>query len=313
MLAALDYELAALQRKECASRELPLAVRRFQAFMDAPNPISAIARATANVLASYAAVTSCDTQRISASALCLVCGLSLEGEPTRRRTAGPMLSNESGHTGALRLDPGGSRILLPDGIDVLRGRVAVGHEIGHYIIHQREHTIDTVTSRLPSTPEEEALSEYAGRLLLMPDSFTKIATTSNLALSCLEGARRADVTLHAAAARLGDPDSPFLADVRGLILWRMNPQVPASQSTASRLTPHWHLCRDAFVPVRRCHAGSKSLVGELAGLAEERAVASRIERVEIGSLKGIYRVDAVAWGSVGRGTRTVLSVFVQPG
>lgn len=311
MLLALDNDLARLQSKELASVELPLAVRRFQAFVGAPNPVAAIARATANVLASYPGFAAPDRGRISAAALCAVCGLELEGQPTQRRRAGPVLSGESGHTGALHLDPEQSRIQLPDGIDMLRGRVSVGHEIGHYLIHRRGSTIDVVTSRLPSTPEEEALSEYAGRLLLMPDSFSTIATTSNLALSCLESARHADVTLHAAAARIGDPDSPFAGEIRGLILWRMNPQVSANESMAARLTPHWHLCRGAFIPVRKCHAGRTSLVGELGALAEESGIASRVERVEIGSLKGQYRVDAVAWGSTRRGTRTVLSAFVD--
>jgi len=146
----------------------------------------------------------------------------------------------------------------------------------------------------------------------MPDSFNGLATTSNLAFSCMESASHAGVTLHAAAARIGDPDSPFAGEIRGLILWRMNPQVSANESMAARLTPHWHMCRGAFIPVRRCHAGRSSLVAELGALAEETGVASRVERVEIGSFKGDYRVDAVAWGSTRRGTRTVLSVFVDP-
>lgn len=205
----------------------------------------------------------------------------------------------------------GSTIRLPSGLDWLRGRIAVCHEIGHFLIHSRGEEIDLFTSRLASSPEEEALSEYASRLLLMPAPYVDRHPAGNLIVDCMTLARSADVTLHAAAARLGDPDSPLAGLVRGVILWRTKkpgdkPELPR------RLTPQWHLCRESFVPVGRCHAGRTSLVAALAASDEAQAVGSCIEQVEIGALKGEFRVDAVAWGSMERGTRLVLSAFVLP-
>jgi hypothetical protein len=309
-MLALDRQLAQLQSKASTRSELSLSIRRFQTFVGAVDPLLAISRAVASVLEAYPDEPAC-RGRISASALCVICGLTLEGEPTRGRTNRGFIG-EGGHTGALVLSPERSRIQLPSGIGVMRGRVSVGHEIGHYLIHRRGTTIDTVTARLPTSMEEEALAEYAGRLLLMPRSYERVLASSNIALACLEQARQFDVTLHAATARLGDPDSHLQPSIRGVILWRMNPYISSSEPIAVRLSPHWHLCRDAFIPVRKCHAGRTSLIGELGAMGEETAVASRLERVEIGSLRGCYRVDAVAWGSSRRGTRTVLSVFVEP-
>lgn len=309
-MLALDQELADLQHKASVRSELPLSIRRFQQFIGASDPISAMTSAAASVLVS-ADHDLTSPARVSATALCTACDLSLEGAPRRRRGAGSRLASESGHTGALRLSTQGSRIVLPQGLDVTTGRVAVGHEIGHFLIHRRGNTIDSITARLPTSPEEEALAEYAGRILLMPGGYGHATAACNVAIACLERARQADVTLHAATARLGDPDSQLSAQVRGVILWRINGRVAVGEPTAMRLAPHWHLCQQAFVPVHRCHAGRGSLVGELGALDDTPGAASRVERVEIGSFRGTFRVDAVAWGSTRRGSRTVLSVFLE--
>jgi hypothetical protein len=127
----------------------------------------------------------------------------------------------------------------------------------------------------------------------------------------MECAREADITLHAASARLGDPDSPLVGTVDGIILWRLNPRVSPDEALSKRLMPKWHLCPSAFIPINRCHASRRSLISELASLGDGMVAGSRLEDVSIGSLKGSYRVDAVAWGTVARGTRLVLSAFIH--
>jgi hypothetical protein len=74
--------------------------------------------------------------------------------------------------------------------------------------------------------------------------------------------------------------------VRGVILWRLNSEIPFDAPLNLRLTPQWHICPGAFIPVKRCHAGSSSLVATLASLPERHAAGSRVEQVQIGSLKG---------------------------
>lgn len=316
---ALDPELATLRRKDVQGEELPFALKRFRSHMGDNSVIGAMQRATSEVLDLYASSWDITKPRISASRLCEVCGLVLQGEPRCREKAQPVYSalhvreRHNGHTGELRLDPQRPTIQLPPGIDLVRARVAVGHEIGHYLIHRRGAEIDSLTARLPSTAEEEALSEYAARLLLLPAPYrTCEADKPNLIYECLQLASRSEVTLHSAAARLGDPDSPFAGGVKGVILWRLNTAVPVGESVPSRLTPQWHLCPDAFIPIKRCHAGRQSLVAELGSANEGTVEGSRVEPVSIGSFKGTYRVDAVAWGSVRRGTRLVLAAFILP-
>jgi hypothetical protein len=119
------------------------------------------------------------------------------------------------------------------------------------------------------------------------------------------------VTLHSAVTRFGDPDvtSPR---VLGAILWRMNPEVSTIEPIHARLTPQWHLCPGAFIPVRRCKARMGSLVADLAGTGNAAVGESRLEDVAIGTFTGCFRADAFAWGSVIDGTRIVLSLFIEP-
>lgn len=316
---ALDQELALLIRKEVEGGELPLTLRRFCAHAGGGSAVSAMQRATSDLLERYTHGEHQSMARISAGRLCELCGVTLEGKPLRGAPTSAVYSafhpgeKQKGHSGALVLDPQRPTIQLPAGIDLVRARVTVGHEIGHYLIHRRRTKIDSFTASLPSSPEEEALSEYAARLLLLPAPFRLTGSdTLNLVSGCLKVARGSEVTLHATAARLGDPDSPFVRAVKGVILWRLNPSVPMERPVPSRLTPQWHLCPDVFIPIKRCHASRQSLVSELGSLGDKTVAGSRVEPVNIGSFKGTYRVDAVAWGSLSRGTRLVLAAFILP-
>lgn len=176
---------------------------------------------------------------------------------------------------------------------------------------------------LGATQEEEALAEYAARLLLLPygpetpkigmavkgldsEAEEPVAVPS-LAGRCVATAGRARVTLHAVILRLTDPDYG-VKGVQAAILWRLNPRVPADAPIEERLTPQWFASDGAFIPVGRCRARPGSLVAEVAGMGDERASGIRSEEVDIGSLKGRLTVDAFAWGSVRAGTRLVLFI-----
>lgn len=316
MSVALDPALASLGRKEREGGQLPVTLKRFREHCGDGSVIGAMQGAAADVLGHYARQILRRSPRISANTLCRICKVELEGAlPSQGRgrniySALGVGQQHSGHSGAIYLDPHRSRIRLPPGLD--RARVAVAHELGHYLIHRRGDTLDGLTMRLPSSEEEEALSEYAARLLLLPQPLGRWdGTGANVASQCLEIAHSSDVTVHSAAARLGDPDLPERAGLKGIIFWRLHPKVGVDQPVPARLTPQWHLCPDAFIPIQRCHASRESLIAELASCDGTTASGSREERVGIGSLKGSYRVDAVAWGSVRRGSRVVLAAFLE--
>jgi Zn-dependent peptidase ImmA (M78 family) len=196
-------------------------------------------------------------------------------------------------------------VRLPLNIGWNRGRVAAAHEIGHVLIHRRGDAYDQATIRLGSTPVEEVLAEYAARLLLLPrellDPWLVECRTENYALKSVKLAQLAQVSLHAATARLGDPDAGNWK-IRGAILWRM------SKSAEQFLTPYWHLCPGAYIPLARCKARKGSLIDEL-GNETSRAAGSRVEEVNVGSLRGKFLIDAFSWGSLADRTRVVLSVF----
>ena len=209
--------------------------------------------------------------------------------------------------------------------------MSAAHEIGHFLIHHRGDKLDLATAKMGPSPEEEAIVEYASRLLLMPEFSTvsrpqpKATRTeqlplitdeshrpasdvlaSNLAKDSIVEAQRAEVTIHSAVARLGDPDRSS-GGIRCAVLWRMTTRISSDAPTWQRLTPHWHLS-NAFIPIGKCSARSGSLVADLAE-KDIPTQGSRFEEVSIGGLVGKYMVDAFAWGALASGTRLVLSIF----
>jgi uncharacterized protein DUF955 len=289
---------------------MPLALRRFQDCWQSSNSITAVQSATKKVGTEYAQLFPCGSHVVRVSRLCEMLGIGMTGLRSQLRYKGHYLAADPllprpGHSGTVRFSRKHAPfIAIPEGVDGYRARVSVAHEISHVLIHRRGDTYDDVTTKLPSSREEEALAEYGARLLLLPSEPERI---ENLAEHAVRWARYAEVTVHAAACRLGDPDQN-LPPLRGLVLWKINPKIPTTATIAERLTPAWHLCPGAFVPIGRCKARPDSLVAELA-MASGSAAGIVAEDVRIGSLLGCFKVHAFAWGSLLSGTRLVLSVF----
>lgn len=312
----LDSQLSDLLSKEQEGGELPLALRRFAARLGHGLATEAMRVAVQHLLNSYSAAMDSPVAAVSVDRLCKLAGAQVLIPPRLaiRRNAyslgAPRLSRS--HTGAIVFSAGRPRITISPSIDKATARVSVAHELGHLLIHRESDSWDSATIRLPVTPDEEALAEYAARLLLMPTCSwnTSKARTSNLAEFAVRVASTSGVTVHASATRLGDPDVAD-ASVRGVILWRLNPRVDRNEHVARRMTPQWHLCPEAFVPIGKCGAKLGSLVAKVAG---DSGCASDIqhEEVRIGSFTGIFLAHGFAWGSVEEGTRVVLTVYQVP-
>lgn len=311
----LDPQLATLLRDVARHDPMPLAVTRFVTGCGAEDAIAAIRLAASRVLAAYAERFTWPTPVVSATRLCELCDVELRGSPRPGRARSPVYALDAGPVGAktqtasFHVEGSKAVITIARGIDVARARVGVAHEIGHLLVHTRGASLDADTLRLPSTPVEETLAEYAARLLLLPNAFEAEGTTEGIAKACVSIASVARVTVHSAAARLGDPDRRDRG-IRSVVFWRLNHRAERGVPVARRLVPQWHLSGDVFVPIGRCHARSGSLIAELAGSSGDTpAAGSAREHVSIGSLHGELQVDAFAWGSVEDGTRVVLAVF----
>jgi hypothetical protein len=312
----LDSQLLTLAVRDAQGQEMPLAIRRFMEEYGAQRPVDAMQVATDKLLEMYQHSVDPFTKPISVEKICSLAGAELIGSrPSSRPHVGYNSEDTRprvGHTGKLYFRNSRAVIKIPDEIEFETARISVAHEIGHLLIHRRGEECDAVTIRLSSSAEEEALSEYAARLLLLPSAFFWPEAETNLAQYAVERAGVAKVTIHSAVSRLGDPDMCNL-NVRGAIFWKINPELPRSGPLYTRLTPRWHLCPGAFVPVSRSKARAGSLIAELA----DSSSPSRgwdIQTVNIGTFIGTFRVDVFAWGSVSEGTRSVLSVFrdLQP-
>ena len=274
-------------------------------------PLEAMQMATDKLLEAYRYSVDTFTRPISVEKLCSLAGAELMGSrPSSRPHVGYNYEDtraRAGHTGKLYFRNSRAIIKIPEEIEFETARISVAHEIGHVLIHRRGEECDGVTIRLSSSTEEEALSEYAARLLLLPSVFFWPVAEANLAEYAVERAGVAKVTIHSAVSRLGDPDMCNLG-VRGAIFWKINPNLPRSGPLYTRLTPRWHLCPGAFVPVLRSKARAGSLIAELAD-SSSPSKGWDVQTVNIGTFIGTFRVDVFAWGSVTEGTRSVLSVF----
>ena len=308
----LDLQLASLWAMEREATNLPLALRRFAGEFGVDRPTTAMRMAVNGILNSYAVLFEKKDPPIAVERLCEVCSAELTGQRPKGRASNvysvDRYQPRIGHTGKLYFRNSRVSIKIPGDVDYATARISVAHELGHLLIHRRGNTYDEATVRLSSSDEEEALAEYAARLLLIPPGlWSSVSPSENLAVLALSLSSLTKVTLHAVVARTGDPDIP-VTGVRAAILWRINRTIPASRPVSARLTPQWHLCPGAFVPVGKCKAREGSLVAALAS-EDSPAAGSSLEEVEIGSFSGTFRVDGFSWGSVQEGTRLVLSVF----
>jgi hypothetical protein len=312
----LDPQLSNLLQKERDVASLPLALRRFADCFGEPSATLAMRAATRDLLGEYFSDQSVSRTAISVDRLCRLAGAQVivpaKLAPPRVVYALGAPRPHRSPTGAIVFSSGRPRITVPSTVDKTTARISVAHELGHLLIHRRKNLWDDATVRLPSTSEEEALAEYAARLLLMPVSRWSGHRDHcvNLAQFVLRASSAAGVTVHSAVARLGDPDVSD-ARVRGAILWKLNPLVSRSAPIAHRMTPQWHLCPGAFVPVGKCGSRLGSLAAELAA-GTGPVTASQLEDVRIGSFVGTLQAHGHAWGSIDDGTRIVLTVFQLP-
>jgi IrrE N-terminal-like domain len=308
MRRAIDHGLQALIVAENDGRKLPLSLDRFAQHFGTI-PTCAMNRATSALLEQYWKIASPANRTISVQKLCTVADIELVGRcPVRRRARTVKPVPQHDHDALVDLAGVRPKIRIPPGIEGERACISVAHEIGHVLVHRRSSSIDEVTSKLSTSPEEEALAEYAARLLLMPGTPPPV-NRKNIATVALAWAEGAGVTVHAATARIGDPDQSELG-IRGAILWRFDPTSPRQAHPWERITPAWHLCPNEFIPIGKCHAKMATVVGELAGSGTISSAEGE-EEVRIGSLEGRFHVHAVAWGSLERRTRLVLSFFLE--
>ena len=318
----LDSHLAKVARKPLSG--LPLPLRRFTSWYGHSNPLTAIETATDQLLDNYSRsynVTGDGTEEmIRISRLCELCNVTVKGHKILRHGKGfycidaPKLKARD-KTGRLDFGKERSIIHLPRLPCLQLARVAAAHELGHLLIHQRDNQLDRLTIGLPSSPEEEAVAEYAARLLLTPERMVGHVQNYTLSQSCVYWAGFHSVTIHAATLRFGDQEirSKLGFPIRAAILWKLNPARPATEDVFIRMTPQWFVAPDTFIPVGRCRARQSSIVAQLASHEQgEKAIArQQIEEVNIGSLKGRFLVDAFAWGSLIKGSRLVLALFCE--
>ncbi len=309
----LDDGLAAVVNATTSPIGLPLGIRRFVEFNGGEEPISTLQRVVGELIERYSAMATSHPS-ISVELLCRILGVTLAGTPPNSPSrSGPSYTAgrpnlRASHTGVLRLEKSKAIVAIPDYVDRDTARLSVAHELGHFLIHWRGTHLDEATMRLPSTAAEEAMAEYAARLLLLPrERWLADSKVGNFAEYVVRQSGSAGVTIHSAAVRLGDPD---LEDVQvsGAIIWRLPKPFVEGKPLYEQISPHWFKCPGAFVPIGKSRARPRSLVADLASCKHDM-YESRVESVNIGSFTGTHQVDGYAWGSLERGTRTVLTVF----
>jgi len=313
-----DPDLAALCKNEWRTMHVPLAIKRFVEEYGADRPSLAMKMATDSLMFKYSDGRHLLTEPVSLKRLCEISDVELIKNPFQVRSFSGNgfdgFQRRTGHTGRVFFKGSKATIKIPKQVDSRTERISIAHELGHLLIHSRTYGYDKATLRLPSSAAEESLAEYCARLLLIPGSlFSSPPMASNIAQYAYNQKCVMNVTLHSAVMRLGDPDLTSCG-VRGAILWQLNSTVSKTEPMSARLTPRWHVCPRAFVPIGKCKARTGSVVAEVAGLDFE-AGKSKIEEVRIGTFVGTFQIDAYAWNFVKDGTRLVLSIFrdLNPG
>lgn len=308
-----DDVLASIARSGGNPVPLPLTIRRFLEFYGGDHPIAALQRAVLDLMQRYTA-THRSSMPVRVEHLCEMLGIKLAGKPPSCSSrSSPSYApyaprSRAGHTGMLRIENSGPVVVIPDDVDRETAKLSVAHEIGHFLIHWRADRLDEATLRLRAHPIEEALAEYAARLLLLPrELWLGITASTNLAEFAVATSGLAGVTVNSAVSRLGDPDLLDI-DVCGAIFWRMSRDRQAGLPVSEQMSPHWFRCPGAFVPVNRSKARPGSLAADLAA-HEGTVLGSRTEEVRIGTFIGTFVVNAYAWGSIEEGRRVVLTVF----
>lgn len=297
-----------LLQKEANAIPLSLPLKRFAEVCQVDDPSMAMRIVTRRLLTQVRPNDS--SGPISIESLCRLSKITLAGSERVTSSVDHGWAGyfrNSSHVGEIVFHRDSAVIRVPCHLDFSAARLSIAHELGHFLIHAQGR--DRVTTRLPSTDDEEALAEYGARLLLMPADDLKIQQSGNLAAAALTVSRSMRTTLHSAVSRLADPDVEF-SPIRGAILWRMSEHVSSKCPIEQRLSPYWHLCSPAYVPVRRCKARKGSIIA-MAAAARNGGTGTAVEDVRIGTFTGVFRIDVVAWGCISEGTRIVLSTFTD--
>src|SRR6266478_414649 len=258
-------DLAIIARQ--SMEDWPPTLQRFVHEFGAMNPVDAAQIAAKTVMDRYAAAYPYnDRDAISVRYLCKLLDIDLRGNVPKML---PSRSNPRfGSYGESDDRPAAALLVFNRRatIDVaapnpLRARISVAHEIGHFLIHSRGQEIDNSMMHSEVTTEEEILSEYIGRLLLLPTELFHFQFTRqrSMAVACITAARDAAVSFNIATSRISDPDQA-LPSLKGAIFWRLVPGSPTHLPVEKRLAPFWHLCPNAFVPIRKCHARHDSVI-----------------------------------------------------
>lgn len=294
-----------------------LVLQQFTKLQEKTSVITAIQNAVAKLQLEYRAKYGSRTSEYRVGGFCRLLGIKLiAGTLLRNPKTGNLLVGRHKYRGTLkekgRLDFYATppTIIIPDSFDRTQARITVAHEIGHYLVRQTADGIDTATEMPNPTEEEEAMAEYASRLLLMPGEVSPDINQLSLALTCINEAGLRQVSIWAAVARSADPDRKPLG-VRGAILWKIKKANVEPDLVHEMLAPEWHLCPNAFVRIGKGGCRQGSLIAQLAGQGNTDALGTSEESVRIGGFVGNYKIDAFAWGSLKKGTRRVLSIFLE--
>ncbi len=311
----IDKELYRISR--LGLQEFSLPIRRFTKSVGASHPIEAVEIETTNIIKKYRKKYGF-TIPISLKWICDFLDIEVIGKVPEKTHKTPYYSSYARNRtldfiqGQLFIKNGKPYIKLPTKLDLNLARVVVAHEVGHWIISRKQFENSHNALRRGSSLEEEYLSDYAARRLLIPDAtfYSPLDQNENLSFRCMLASRRARATLYSATIRLGDKDI-WSSKITCAILWHINPKSLENSSNADRLTPQWFCGSNEFIPVGKCRARNNSLIADLAGYTSDPCFGNRIEEVNIGELKGQFNVSAFAWGSMKRGTRLVLSIFYK--
>jgi hypothetical protein len=290
---------------------LPVPLRRFCEYHQTENLVEAVERGCEMLLKEYSTKYRDLTRRVSVGWLCDAAGVRVNGVPSKVRAYWRDTAARNLRRSRTRIDFGDSQptIYLDSALPRELARVEIAHELGHWVIYNRNGIPDRKLLRLETSAQEEAVAEYIARCLLMPSKQKNVGGgETNESVRCMLQAGIAAVPIYCSAARRGDPDQKT-DRIDGAILWGLKRRPKLGEALADAMTPYWHLCGAEFVPIGRCRARYGSLVERLATLGDEEVSDRHDEEVAIGTLRGNFVVDGFAWGSVRRGTRLVLTIF----
>jgi Zn-dependent peptidase ImmA (M78 family) len=217
--------------------------------------------------------------------------------------------------GKIIFGPDGASILIPRAFCRVRRRIEAAHELAHILLnHYSPVQIqgNRTTSYAESLDVFEEWCEKTGRLMLIPEAFLprleNLSTEVSLGYVIIQVARRWGVPVPTAIMRILDqPMAGEKLRTKQIIVWDVENET--ANSSQCLLKASWHACRIGFIPHQnKVRLGSITYKAAV-HMGTDRYVCG-VEEVKIGSLQGIFYVDACPYG-IGRYKR-VLTVFREP-